>query len=283
MQSVKWLRHPVIIICGAFLIVWSSCGQEDDYDFNAIIPVILGLSGPTEVPAHGLTEYPTMYRVPHRGGSSYNWQVGGHGGMVVLHDTYPNMAYITFNQSSDHAQATITVIETTMGGISSEPYSVEITLLPSCPRDMDLWSGEWFLNNHVDGNNHVAATPVLLSTDSLNMLRIEKFFDWVVVDFWEENWIPGIGGAGDFILEVDCDFPEFSGHFLLGETVEWTTYWMDYHGSFSPDNKTITIHYDIIWEQGGPVWNSFTATLSVDEIDLKTLPERASKQIAPGR
>lgn len=257
------------------LLVFGACEDENDYDFDAIDPIIMSISGPNLVAAHGLTDFPSTFRVPHRGGSTFDWSVttaSGRGATVILDDEYESVAYITFDQSSVADVATITVVETTMGGKTSPAFSRTVNLSPFCPQDLSPWAGTWNSHNFL-GEDDYGVTPVDIEVvpNTLNTIRIRNFFDWVVVGFWAENWIPGVGGNGHFVLEVDCAFPEFSGTVLIGETYEWTTYWMDYTGSFDLDNQTITVNYDIGWTQGGDPWNSFTANLSLSKEMVETI------------
>ncbi len=251
------------------LVFFSACEDDNDYDYDAIIPVVMSITGPDVVAAHGLPDFPTTYRVPYRGGSTFQWSVttqGGRGANIVLDDTYSSIAYITFDQSDEQDLATITVVETTMGGITSQPASRNVTLTPFCPVDMDDWAGTWASHNFLGASDFgVMNIQAEVVPNTLNTIRFRNFFDWVVVGFWAENWIPGEGGDGHFVLEVDCDFPEFSGTVLLGETYEWTTYWMHYEGEFDLDNHTITVRYDIGWTETGAPWNSFTANMSMSK------------------
>jgi|GEM_PF-883217 len=251
------------------LVFFSACEDDNDYNYDAIVPIVMSITGPDIVAAHGLTDFPTTFRVPYRGGSTFEWSVStqsGRGATVVLDENYSSIARITFDQSAEPDVATITVVETTMGGITSDPASRNVNLSPFCPVDVDEWAGTWashnFLGESDFGVTEITAEPV---ADVLNTIRFRNFFDWVVVGFWDENWIPGVGGDGHFVLEVDCDFPEFSGTTLLGETYEWTTYWMHYEGEFDLDNMQITVYYDIGWTETGAPWNSFTANMSMSK------------------
>jgi hypothetical protein len=276
-KKISTMKNKSKLLIGllmGMLVFLGACEEENDYDFNAIEPVIASISGPNLVAAHGLTEFPSTYRVPHRGGSTFEWSVttqGGSGATIVLDDEFSSVANITFNQSSVADVATITVKETTMGGKTAE-LSRTVNLDPFCPQNMSPWAGTWGSHNFLGEDDYgVTNVDIEVITSALNTIRIRNFFDWVVVGFWAENWIPGVGGNGHFVLEVDCTFPEFSGTVLLGETVEWTTYWMDYTGSFDLDAKTITVNYTIAWTQGGDPWNAFTANMSLSKEMVETI------------
>ena len=117
------LSYIIVLLLGVMAITFNSCEEKDDYNYNNIEPAIFAISGPDPATAHGNTDFPVTYTVPYRGGSTYSWVVeGNNGGTVVQDETFPSIAYITFDQSSTPTSATITVTETTVGGKSSEPF-----------------------------------------------------------------------------------------------------------------------------------------------------------------
>lgn len=125
------MSYIIVLLLGVIAVTFYSCEEKDDYDYNSIEPAIFEITGPSPVPAHGLTEFPTRYTVPHRGGSTYTWSVGGHGGSVVQDETFPSIAYITFNQADAQTTASVTVTETTMGGKSAS-FTRNISLNRFC-------------------------------------------------------------------------------------------------------------------------------------------------------
>ncbi len=263
---MKNLSKILISLLMGVLVFFSACEDDNDYDFDTIVPVIMSITGPDAVDAHGLTEFPTRYHVPHRGGSTFEWSVtrdSGDGATIVIDEEHSSIARIVFEQSDTDDVAHITVVETTMGGLTSEPFTTPVNLRPFCPVDMSVFAGVWDSHNLL-GDEDYGVTPVEIEevTGTLNTMSIKGFFDWVAVGFWDENWIPDVGGGGNFIIAVDCEYPNISGHQLLGETYEWGEYWIEYEGTLDPDNDIIVIYYDIAWSADGDPWNSFTATLT---------------------
>jgi len=245
-----------------FVILLGSCEEKDDYNFSDIEPIIFSVTGPGTVAAHGLTEFPYRYHVPHRGGSTFNWSVTtllGASATIVLDDKYPSIAHITFDQSSVEDVATISVTETTMGGKTSPVFTRNITLTPFCPEDMAPWAGTWVSDNGLDHDELEATVP----PQTLNTLVIDGLLGWLVEIGWEENWIPNVGGVGKTVIEFDCGNIINLADQLLGTTFEWGPYWISGEGTYDPEEMTMTIIYNIAWSQGGAVWNTFESNLEM--------------------
>ncbi len=245
-----------------FVILLGSCEEKDDYNFSDIEPVIFSITGPGTVAAHGLTDFPYRYHVPHRGGSTFNWSVTtllGASATIVQDDKYPSIAHITFAQSSVEDVATISVTETTMGGKTSPVFTRDITLTPFCPEDMEPWAGTWVSDNGLDHDE----LEVTIPPQTLNTLVIDGLLGWLVEIGWEENWIPDEGGEGKTVIEFDCGNTINLAEQLLGTTFEWGPYWISGEGTYDPEEMTMTIIYNIAWAQGGDVWNTFESNLEM--------------------
>lgn len=244
--------------------------DEDEYNFDEIEPIIMSMEGPGNVAAHGLTEFPYVYQIPHRGGSTFDWSVSsllGSSADIVLDDEFPSIAYITFDQSSVEDTAYISVTETTMGGKTSSPLTKEVVLNPFCPEVMDPWLGTWSSDNGLDH----AELPLTVPPQTLNTFVIDGLLGGLVEIAWEENWKPGVGGEGKTTLVFDCGNKVVLEEQLLGETFEWGPYWISGEGSYDPDALTMTITYNIAWSEGGDVWNTFTSNLTKDSQKSTTI------------
>ncbi len=260
-MKLKTLNIFSLMLMGV-LVMLSSCEKEDDYNFDAIEPIIFSMDGPPLLAAHGLPEFPEKYSVAHRGGSSFDWTLGGHGGTYVVDDDFESIIYVTWNQSDADTEGTITVTETTAGGVTSDPFTYTVTLTAFCPEVMDTWGGDWVSHNFLGETDYgYEDVEVEVVGTALNTLKLNAFFDWVTVGFWEENWIPGEGNEGNAIIEFDCGNTVKIDSQLLGVTYEWGPYWLWGEGTFDPDTKTIVLNYSIGWAEGDE-WNSFTATLT---------------------
>ena len=253
----KAMKVKSILLLGVLflglMVTFFSCKEKDDYDYNSIEPAIFAITGPGEVAAHGISEFPYTYRVTHRGGSSFNWVVTGHGGTVVLDEEYPSIAYITFNQSSDTTAAIITVTETTAGGKASEPFSRTIVLTPFCPYDMNLLAGEW-------SGTSSANDPILYATTTgkLNELRIKGLAGFVNFS-WGENWTSGDGSC---ILVFSCGGVIAINNQWIGDTDYPDRYRIQGSGLYDEVAGTITLSYTVYYSDGGGTAGNFTTVLT---------------------
>ena len=225
-------------------VVFVGCEETSDYDFNAIEPIVGPIVGAGEVAAHGLTDFPTTYSVPHRGGSTFAWSVavpGGGNSTIVLDQTYSSIAYITFPQSSVLTSATISVVETTMGGKTSPARTRQIVLTPFCPYDMDALVGNW------TGSSGANANPVVATrTANLNELRLRGLAGFIQSS-WGENWVSGDGSA---VIEFICGDLIKIDRQQIGQTDYPDTYFLDGTGTYNPTTRAITLTY-VVYYTGG--------------------------------
>lgn len=148
------------LIIGAVVAVLNSCttppieAAQEAYDYNAIVPKVLGLNGPEATIGHGISDFPVEYSAAYfRGGSSLEWEVSGGGTVVEVIDEgsfEARSAKILFPQVSEPTTVTITVVETTMGGVQSEPYTLDVDLSPYCPLDLDGFTGSYTVDDGFD-------------------------------------------------------------------------------------------------------------------------------------
>ena len=220
-----------------------SCEEKDDYNYDNIEPVLFSITGPSPSTAHGNTGFAATYSVQQRGGSTYNWVIGGNGGTVVQDETFPSIAYVTFNQSSVNTTATITVTETTQGGKTSEPFVRTINLLAFCPFDIDAWSG-----NYTGTSGAHAPTVVMEKVHGLNIIKVKGLANFVQAS-WGENWVKGDGSC---IMEFRCGNVVNIARQWIGDTDYPDVYGIMGSGTVDVVNKTISLTYTVYF--------GFTAT-----------------------
>lgn len=142
------------------LLFVSSCttppmeAAQEAYDYNAIVPKVLGLNGPDAAIGHGMSDFPVEYSASYfRGGSTLEWSASGGATILEVIDDGSfkgRKAKIVFPQVSEASTATITVVETTMGGVKSEPLLFDVDLAPYCPLDLDEFVGEYTVDDGAD-------------------------------------------------------------------------------------------------------------------------------------
>lgn len=252
MKAIKYFSILLLSVVVLSLTMFSGC-SDDDYDFNAIEPLIISMTGPEMVAAHGLTAFPSTYSIPHRGGSTFEWTVTSPAGnSVIVPDTkFPSIVNITFPQSSDTSSAIISVVETTMGGKKSPAFTKSIVLTPFCPYDMDALVGNW---SGTSANND---DPLIaIKTLNLNELIVKGLAGFINFS-WGETWTVGDGSC---LLKFSCGGLITIERQKLGETDYPDTYFIEGSGTFDPVNVTMTLTY-VVYYTGGNT-SPITTTLS---------------------
>jgi len=108
----------------------ASCGKsyieenQDNYSATDVIPVVLGVSGPSSVYHTEYWNYSPNYS---RSGSTWDWTVTG---ATLTLSTDTRTATLDFPAVPAGGLATITVSETTSAGVKSPDVVVEINVLP---------------------------------------------------------------------------------------------------------------------------------------------------------
>lgn len=247
------ISYIIVLLLGVMAMAFNSCEEKDDYNYDNIEPKIFAIVGDNVVAASGLTEFPTTYTVAHRGGSTYAWTIGGHGGTYVVDSELPNRVYVTFNQSSDTTAATITVVETTQGGKSSEPFTKNIVLTPFCPYDMSEFEGNW-TGTSTDHD----AVLVAEATGNLNEIRMSGLAGFVNFD-WGENWTAGDGSC---VMVFKCGGVVEIPNQWIGDTDYPDIYRIEGGGTYDEVAGTITLDYEVFYDNGGSSAGSISTVLT---------------------
>ncbi|MFN3555808.1 MAG: hypothetical protein ACK4VN_07585 [Bacteroidales bacterium] len=108
----------------AFSLAFTACEESDDYDYNAIEPIVQGINGPAAVRG-GTT---IAYRAIGRGGSTFNFTSEGAVESITPIEGEPYGIMVEYKESFDDATAVISVVETTQGGKASPKLSLEIAV-----------------------------------------------------------------------------------------------------------------------------------------------------------
>lgn len=238
----------------SFLVViafmFSACEKppveeaNEEYDYSKIVPIVSAIAGPSTVAAHGLSEFPYTYSAPTRGGSSWAWTVttlAGTGSAEITLEENGRIAKINFPQRSVVDTATISVIETTMGGVSSVAKTLKVALEAFCPY---LWAD--YAGNYTGTSGSHSDPVVFTATTDLNHFKIDGLADFVNSS-WGENWTSGDGSCigsfacGDVFTILNQE---------IGDTDYPDTYLIDGTGTVDPVNKTISLIYTVYYTGG---------------------------------
>ncbi len=235
----------------SFLVViafmFSACEKppveeaNEEYDYSKIIPVVLAISGPATVAAHGLSEYPYTYSAPTRGGSTWAWTVttlAGTGSAEITLEENGRIAKINFPQRSVVDTATISVIETTMGGVSSVAKTLKVALEAFCPY---LWAD--YAGNYTGTSGSHSDPVVFTATTDLNFFKIDGLADFVYSS-WGESWTSGDGSC---IGSFSCGNVFTILNQWIGDSDYPDIYLIDGTGTVDPVNKTISLVYTVYY------------------------------------
>lgn len=174
------IRYIKILAIVAILFTMG-CDDKEGYDYDAIIPKVLdGVQGPTEAVQTFTATYSTSY---FRGGSTWTWTASDAKIKSVSDDTHS--AVVEFDQYPADGYATITVTETTHGGLTSDPATLEVLVKKYCPLTngvndlVGTWTGDdgWFdciITSAVSGGK--------LQFSGMSFGFIEGFWGETVID-----------------------------------------------------------------------------------------------------
>jgi hypothetical protein len=197
----KILKISIVFLAALLVTVgFNSCDDENDYNFNKVIPKIWGIKGVSEfVIVKTLThEFEVDGR---RGGSVYTWSVIEGSDIISIaaqEDSYKATLTI-IGESADSVDLAITVYETTATGVSSDPDTLEIQGLPYCALDISQFDGEY--DELADDGSSPEAADVTIAQD-----LDDEYFGLIITNFgFSSSWW---GGYEDATLEIklnNCD------------------------------------------------------------------------------
>ncbi len=232
-------KISIKILAIAFFLFTMGCSNEDNYNYDAIIPVVLnGIQGPTQAVQTFTATYTTAY---FRGGSTWNWTVSDAKIKSISEDT--RTIVVEFNTFPTDEHATISVTETTHGGLTSEAKSLEVLVKKYCAltdgiKDLvGSWKGsDWEYDSEI--TTKVNGTKLAVSGMSAGLIS----------DWWGETIVSG--GTFDMTINEDgtLDIPR---QFIY--TTDYKGALSDYEieGSGTWDNcgasPMLEIKYDIYY------------------------------------
>jgi hypothetical protein len=237
MKNKAFFTIIIIIIVSLF----NSCetppieAAQDAYDYNSIIPEVLGMQGASIAIQTFTSDFTISY---HRGGSTWNWSAEGASVESVSEDT--RVATIIF---TNDGAAKVTVTETTAGGKTSDPVSMDVTVMKYCPlangvADMvGTWSG-----------TDAGYTSIITSAVSGADLAMSGMGVEFINDFWGEPVIASTPINMKFNIDGTVEIPR---QFLYTTTYEGDPYDYEIKGSGTWDNcgsrPTLLITYDVYY------------------------------------
>lgn len=213
---------------------------QDAYDYNAIIPKVLGkINGPTIAIQTFTADYTVGY---YRGGSTWNWSSTDATVKSVSEDTHK--VTIEFAEYPADGHATVTVTETTMGGITSDPVSLEVEVKKYCP----LTNGVADLVGSWSGDDAGYESEVTTSVSGTS-LEVSGLSVGMITGWWGEVILEG----GSFLMTVNEDGTvNIPRQYIYTTEYDGAPYRYEIIGNGTWDNCTATpsllITYDIYYE-----------------------------------
>jgi hypothetical protein len=239
-----------------FIIAFSACKKSDiekandEYDFNSVVPVIYQITGPTTTAASGLAL--VTYSATPRGGSTFKWETIGHGAAINVLDP-SNKVEIKWNQSDVDIEAKIKCIETTLGGISSEPAYLDVLLTKFKPMTFDEFLGEWSGTEVDEAGVEYPINITFVAGPDPNTILFPVSDDGIPALMsglyigWGEAFQPEIDPGGNLYATINLnsgaiDFNcQYFGQTLPGP---WD-YWFSGEGTWEGFNKSMTINFGL--------------------------------------
>lgn len=214
---------------------------QDAYNYDAIIPKVLGdISGPTTAIQTFTSNYTIGY---YRGGSTWSWSATGATVQSVSEDT--RVATILFENDGT---ATVTVTETTMGGVTSEPKSLEVDVMTYCPLANGIADlvGSWD-GTDGQGADYTYDSQITTSVDG-TQLAVSGISIGFINGFWGEPVIEG----GTIMMTVNVDGTvDIPRQYIYTTEYEDAPYEYEIEGSGTWDNcgdsPSMVINYDIYY------------------------------------
>ncbi len=185
---MKNLSKILISLLMGVLVFFSACEDDNDYDYDAIEPIVQGIVGPTEV--KGGTQ--ATYMARGRAGSEYDFSSHGAIRSITPMEDVPYGVVIDFDESFDDEDAILAVVETTIGGVASEEYKLAITVAK--------------LHVEITGAESIAVVednPVE-RTYSVDFKYPNASYNWSITG----DDVSIVGDANDDQLVVLFDYPE---------------------------------------------------------------------------
>jgi hypothetical protein len=255
-------------------MVYTACKKSDvekaqeSYDYNNIDPIIYSITGPSVTAASGLA--PVTYTATPRGGSTYTWEVNGHGATInVLDPSYS--AEITFDQSDLDKEVQVICVEKTSGGKVSDPYILDVTITKFKPMTFDEFIGTWTGTEVDEGGNEFDITVELTAGPGENTLifpatsGIPALMSDLFANNWGETFQDNIPPGGNLTATINLEsgavdiFCQYMGQTLPGP---WD-YWFSGSGTWEGFNKSMSITYGLQWDDAcNTDYNLSTITLT---------------------
>lgn len=245
-----------ISFLAALLLIVGACEKteiqkaNDEYDFGKVIPVVQGITGPANATQTFSESFSPSY---YRGGSTFSWSVST-GAAITSTSTDTRDIDVLFSEMGD---VTITLTETTLGGVTSEPYELDIQVAQFCPMTRDDFLGTWV--GEESGKTSGPLTITFVAGTAANEIVAEATAGIPAImggvfTGWGEAYQPGFGMEGDIVLIINENGSLTKRVDYWGQTLPGPyDYWSFNEGLWSGCGTAPTMDFDfsLDWSGGG--------------------------------
>jgi hypothetical protein len=222
---------------------------QEAYNYDAIVPKVLnGIQGTAVAFQTTTADYTIDY---YRGGSTWNWSAEG----ATVKSVSEDSRTATIEYPTD-GTAKITVTETTQGGVTSDPATLDVTVNAFCPWTADDFVGTWVGVESVGGDDNEDITFVITKIDA-NTISINADQDGYpgllqsVYKGWGETFQAGFGLEGDIHVtlglgdgSLSLNPGEYWGQTLPGPY----DYWYVGSGNWDGCASSISLNFEMHWD-----------------------------------
>lgn len=266
-NNMKNKIFKYILFFAALALVIGACEKtdiqkaNDEYDFSKVIPAVQGVNGPSNATQSFSESYSVNY---FRGGSTWSWSATNATISSTSDDTREVDVLFT-----DAGEAVITVTETTLGGVTSEPYEVIVDVAEFCPMSRDDFLGTWV--GAEDGKTSGPLTVTFVAGPNDNEIVAEAtagipaFMSDVFLG-WGETFQPGYGMEGDIVLIVNENGSISKRVDYWGQTLPgpWD-YWSFSEGLWSGCGTAPSMDFDFSLDWDGSGSPGYTNTIHLEK------------------
>ncbi|MDX9948045.1 MAG: hypothetical protein RBS38_11830 [Bacteroidales bacterium] len=237
---------------------------QDAYDASMVVPAVLSTAGPSLVLQTFTYDFGVSY---FRAGSTWNWTATDATVQSVSPDT--RTATIQFNTLPASGKAYVNVTETTVGGKTSDPKAIEVTVKPFCPVVRADLIGTWDIVETGDKPRTTTVEVAEGAEDDQIVVKvgaegIPGLLGQVFID-WGEAFQATVEPYGDITLTLNLNDGTVSVPFTYwGQTVPgpWD-YWYFGSGTWDGCGATpkITLDLNLDYDGDAPGVAQYTNTV----------------------
>lgn len=266
-NNMKNKIFKYILFFAALALIIGACEKtdiqkaNDEYDFSKVIPEVQGVNGPSNATQTFSETYTVNY---FRGGSTWDWSATNATITSTSDDTREVEVLFT-----DAGEAVITVTETTMGGVTSEPYELTVDVAEFCPMSRDDFLGTWVGAETGDSEVDPLTVTFIAGAEDNEIVAeadasgFPAFMSEVFIG-WGETFQPGFGPEGDITIVVNENGSLSMGLDYWGQTLPgpWD-YWYFGSGLWSGCGAAPSMEFDFNLDWDGSETAQYSSTVTL--------------------